>query len=231
MGEDKICHKDKTLVGATAERPSTHTLFLLTSHKPVQSMSATGVSTLALAALAALLAAESSTAVLVDRRNANGLCGLINAHNPKERHWSRFFTGGKSNCAKFLNYGCYCGAGGADPAVATPVDSLDACCKAHDICYDDMNEGCEAVIGAYIRHGFSYECKEEDATTNWSNMCKCTDSDQAGCHYKKCHCDLVFARCLREQRDKGVTWNDKYHWPSSVFSSGFDYKTDPKCQH
>ena len=51
------------------------------------------------------------------------------------------------------SYGCWCGLGQSGPGPA--LDSIDACCKAHDLCWQnlDENEGCGS--GVFARYTYS----------------------------------------------------------------------------
>merc|ERR1719509_477372 len=59
-----------------------------------------------------------------------------------------------ASLAALLHYGNWCGLGNTG---RPPVDPVDACCQAHDNCYDAIDGGgaCDGVHPALITYGFT----------------------------------------------------------------------------
>uniref|UniRef100_R4FJH9 PLA2-Cac-12 n=1 Tax=Cacophis squamulosus TaxID=505434 RepID=R4FJH9_9SAUR len=80
---------------------------------------------------------------------------------------------------RYMNYGCYCGAGG----YGTPVDALDMCCKVHDDCYGEAEKkGCDPKLLAY-----DYYCGRDGP------YCR---NIKKKCLRVVCDCDVAAAECF-----------------------------------
>ncbi|OPL33765.1 hypothetical protein AM593_07149, partial [Mytilus galloprovincialis] len=79
---------------------------------------------------------------------------------------------------ELLDYGCYCGFGGA----GTPVDGIDRCCQAHDKCYGDEED---------------WWCRTKWTHYNYKILNQrtvdCKDS-HGSCKYRVCRCDKNHVR-------------------------------------
>ncbi|VDI40733.1 secretory phospholipase A2 [Mytilus galloprovincialis] len=90
-----------------------------------------------------------------------------------------------------LDYGCYCGFGGA----GTPVDGIDRCCQAHDKCYGDEEDWwCRTKWTHY-----NYKILNERTVD-------CKDS-YGSCKYRVCRCDKVFIDCLHRNTYNPANYN------------------------
>lgn len=99
----------------------------------------------------------------------------------------------------FLNYGCFCGKGYRG---SRPVDSIDRCCQAQDVCW--KKNRCYVWLDPFITT-YTWTCG--------TSGCRCTSGKR--CRRNICNCDLVFAKCLKmNQRNfnknfKGVRYTSK----------------------
>uniref|UniRef100_A0A915AVB3 Phospholipase A2 n=2 Tax=Parascaris univalens TaxID=6257 RepID=A0A915AVB3_PARUN len=83
----------------------------------------------------------------------------------------------------YVNYGCWCGIGGA----GEPIDGIDRCCMLHDKCYDaaiDKRE-CFDVPFEYI-DDYSWNC------VNKEPICR---DDMNVCKSALCLCDKAVVDC------------------------------------
>ncbi|CAC5357862.1 PLA2G [Mytilus coruscus] len=91
-----------------------------------------------------------------------------------------------------LDYGCYCGNGGA----GTPVDGIDRCCQVHDKCYGDEE-------GWWCRPKWQhYNYKILNRRTVY-----CKDS-YGSCKYRVCRCDKLFIDCLHRNTYNQANYNN-----------------------
>jgi secretory phospholipase A2 len=73
-----------------------------------------------------------------------------------------------------------------------PIDAIDACCKAHDQCYDD-------IIISQINF---LSCSPYFSIYNWDIDPKtllpiCNDKSDS-CEYRICECDRIVIECYKE---------------------------------
>jgi len=89
-----------------------------------------------------------------------------------------------------IPYGCWCGVTVPyPPAHEEPIDSFDAKCKTHDICYDEsLTQGC-SLWDNYV---WNYKWKIE----NGEITC---DEDQNFCQKFICECDAKVIKSLAEE--------------------------------
>ncbi|CAB3404751.1 unnamed protein product [Caenorhabditis bovis] len=96
----------------------------------------------------------------------------------------------------YNGYGCWCGIGGAGPT----VDGIDGCCKAHDICYDNL----------YKKHVCWQAPFEYFPIYTWkcvNNTVECTGLTPFGvqvaneCGEQLCECDRILTACWAKYRE------------------------------
>jgi secretory phospholipase A2 len=96
----------------------------------------------------------------------------------------------QSNLIKYFYLRCGFGGEGE------PVDDIDACCKAHDQCYDDIKNFRTNILpcSPYLRF------------YNWDLDSKtflpiCKDKSDS-CAYRICECDRIVTECYKENAHK-----------------------------
>ena len=93
-----------------------------------------------------------------------------------------------------------CGYGGH----GTPVDATDACCKAHDQCYDD-------IVASRVN---IFSCSPYFSIYKWkinhqTHLPIC--EDQTGsCAYQVCECDRIVTECYQQNLP---TFNKSFKCP------------------
>ena len=109
------------------------------------------------------------------------------------------------------NFGNWCGMGNNG---REPVDGMDACCKVHDLCYDEVehSDSCLSPHPLLV----TYEWRREGNVTLVCDDCKqvtahnvttdkilskskknSVEPDTPDCSCSVCRCDLDLATCLR----------------------------------
>ncbi|CAL1280135.1 unnamed protein product [Larinioides sclopetarius] len=81
----------------------------------------------------------------------------------------------------FLNYGNWCGLGGS----GYTLDSIDKCCKMHDLCYENASD---SVCWNEKPHLATYRWK------SYAGKIHCNKADYP-CGLASCRCDGKFASC------------------------------------
>nr|WP_246717594.1 phospholipase A2 family protein [Microvirga flocculans] len=74
-----------------------------------------------------------------------GLCLILSFASPS---WAAP-SAGAPDAAPPLFHGNWCGTGDANRAA--PVDALDAACRAHDLCYEQVGRGACACDRAFLK--------------------------------------------------------------------------------
>ncbi|MGH0188757.1 UNVERIFIED_CONTAM: hypothetical protein FKN15_031284 [Acipenser sinensis] len=92
-----------------------------------------------------------------------------------------------NNPFKYNDYGCWCGFGGS----GTPVDQVDSCCKAHDMCYRESRSipACRPLVDSPYITVYDYTCTNKQVTC---------DSSNSACQKFICECDRVAAHCFSQ---------------------------------
>ncbi|CAF3629305.1 unnamed protein product [Adineta steineri] len=93
-----------------------------------------------------------------------------------------------TSALSYNGYGCWCGMGGK----GNPVDGTDACCKAHDLCYDDIIDNRTSFLACspYL----AYYGWDLNPTTSLP-YCKDTPGS---CAHRVCECDRIVTECYRK---------------------------------
>jgi hypothetical protein len=70
-------------------------------------------------------------------------------------------------------YGCYCGKGSCDGRhAARTVDSLDACCRSHDIAYERVGVGTPGGVDMWTPVGFTRTAPADLALVGCANRAR-----------------------------------------------------------
>ncbi|OWF44445.1 neutral phospholipase A2 agkistrodotoxin-like [Mizuhopecten yessoensis] len=86
----------------------------------------------------------------------------------------------------FNGYGNWCGVGGS----GEPVDEIDRCCKAHDLCYDNIaTKACKSAKGEILT---TYTTIYNWTLTNGHLQC----NDVFPCQHALCMCDRQATTCF-----------------------------------
>lgn len=84
-----------------------------------------------------------------------------------------------------------CGFGGA----GEPVDATDACCKAHDHCYDTIIDSASSIFSCSPYLSF-YSWDLDPAT----QQPYCKDAP-GSCGHRVCECDRIVTECYKKNVD------------------------------
>ncbi|KAL4240479.1 Phospholipase A2 [Mactra antiquata] len=99
------------------------------------------------------------------------------------------------NPMDFNGYGNWCGFGGKGGT----VDDIDACCKAHDECYERINDGsCETLLKYKI-----YTTEYRWSFKNGNIVCHDDDT----CAKQLCECDHAASICFGKYQAEYNTQN------------------------
>ncbi|CAF0889736.1 unnamed protein product [Adineta ricciae] len=96
-----------------------------------------------------------------------------------------------TNALNYNGYGCWCGFGGK----GEPVDGTDACCKAHDECYDEVIASGSGLFSCspYVSfYGWDVDPK--------SLLPYCKDTP-GSCAHRVCECDRIVTECYKRNSD------------------------------
>ncbi|XP_075881728.1 acidic phospholipase A2 1-like [Nelusetta ayraudi] len=89
------------------------------------------------------------------------------------------------NPLKYIDYGCWCGIGGAGKT----MNKLDECCKAHDKCWEMSRKqpGCSSLADLPYIIDYDFTCSNAQVTCSGSNDL---------CVASVCECDREAAYCF-----------------------------------
>jgi secretory phospholipase A2 len=114
---------------------------------------------------------------------------------------------------EYLDYGCFCGRGGA----GTPVDATDTCCETHDKCWKAVKDSGKGSCYA-INYGKPTFVDKDGATTDdceqWDVTRIC--GGNTGAAKSCCECDLAAVQCFQKAREKAGGYDKKFKgWSSN----------------
>ena len=76
------------------------------------------------------------------------------------------------------------------------MDDIDACCKAHDFCYEEVAKKAFCIPHIVI---YKWE-KTEDGSVKCNDCSGPSGSEQCDC--RSCQCDKKLATCLRDLKER-----------------------------